>query len=236
MLEFDDIQHILLTRVPALTGDMNFFRFSSPLRGAPGSRPYGRRYRRPRRSLIPSTWKNDGCPWRSPGMDCAHLEWMRRHSRHFQRSSGKAWRHGVRSSVTPARTIPIIGSVALGGRSCTRSPFFARERWPNRPDASTITKSAREKRFCRLMKRKKLPPLRRRLPAEVSAVLLAPAEDAFDHRRHRRTHHAARRLWHVAIVSGDDRMHLRLGQAARHDAQDQTSWPSQRLYRLHAQS
>src|SRR5580704_12240918 len=28
----------------------------------------------------------------------------------------------------------------------------------------------------------------------------------------------------------------RLGQAARHDAQDQTSWPSQRLYRLHAQS
>src|ERR1700733_3164225 len=48
--------------------------------------------------------------------------------------------------------------------------------------------------------------------------------------------HAARRLWHVAIVSSDDRMHLRLGQAARHDAQDQTSWPSQRLYRLHAQS
>src|ERR1700688_2424602 len=31
-------------------------------------------------------------------------------------------------------------------------------------------------------------------------------------------------------------MHLRLGQAARHDAQDQTSWPSQRRYRLHAQS
>ena len=41
---------------------------------------------------------------------------------------------------------------------------------------------------------------------------------------------------HVAIASGDDRMHLRLGQAARHDAQDQTSWPSQRGYRLHAQS
>jgi hypothetical protein len=54
--------------------------------------------------------------------------------------------------------------------------------------------------------------------------------------RHRRTHHAAPRLWHVAIVPGDDRMHLWLGQAARHDAQDQTSWPSQRRYRLHAQS
>ena len=54
--------------------------------------------------------------------------------------------------------------------------------------------------------------------------------------RHRRSYDAARRLWHVAIVPGDDRMHLRLGQAARHDAQDQTSWPSRRLYRLHAQS
>src|SRR6201997_4836586 len=36
-------------------------------------------------------------------------------------------------------------------------------------------------------------------------------------------HHAPRRLWHVAIAPRDDRMHLRLGQAARHDAQDQTS-------------
>ena len=33
--------------------------------------------------------------------------------------------------------------------------------------------------------------------------------------RHRRTHHAAPRLWHVAIVPGDDRMHLRLGQEIR---------------------
>jgi hypothetical protein len=41
---------------------------------------------------------------------------------------------------------------------------------------------------------------------------------------------------HVAIVPGDDRMHLRLGQAARHDAQDQASRPRQRRYRLHAQS
>ena len=54
--------------------------------------------------------------------------------------------------------------------------------------------------------------------------------------RHRRTHHAARRLWHVAIAPGDDRMHLRLGQAARHDAQDQASRHRQRRRRLHAQS
>src|SRR6266536_1558975 len=54
--------------------------------------------------------------------------------------------------------------------------------------------------------------------------------------RHRRTHHAARRLWHVAIAPGDDRMHLRLGQAARHDAQDQASRHSQCRCRFHAQS
>ena len=39
--------------------------------------------------------------------------------------------------------------------------------------------------------------------------------------RHRPTHHRARRLRHVAIAPADDRMHLRLGQAARHHAQDQ---------------
>ena len=33
--------------------------------------------------------------------------------------------------------------------------------------------------------------------------------------RHRRMHHAAPRLWHVAIVPGDDRMHSSAGAAAR---------------------
>ena len=41
--------------------------------------------------------------------------------------------------------------------------------------------------------------------------------------RDRRAHHTPRRLRHVAIAPGHDRMHLRLGQAARHHAQDQTS-------------
>jgi hypothetical protein len=36
-------------------------------------------------------------------------------------------------------------------------------------------------------------------------------------------HHAASGLRHVAISAGDDRVHLRLGQAARNYAQDQTS-------------
>jgi hypothetical protein len=36
-------------------------------------------------------------------------------------------------------------------------------------------------------------------------------------------HHAPPRLCHVAIAPPDDRVHLRLGRAARHHAQDQTS-------------
>jgi hypothetical protein len=39
-----------------------------------------------------------------------------------------------------------------------------------------------------------------------------------------------------AIVPGDDRTHLRLGQTARHDAQNQTSRHNQGHYRFHAQS
>ena len=58
----------------------------------------------------------------------------------------------------------------------------------------------------------------------------APAE------RHRRTHHAAQRLRPIAIVPGDDRMHLRLGQTARHDAQNKTSRHNQGHHRFHAQS
>jgi hypothetical protein len=36
--------------------------------------------------------------------------------------------------------------------------------------------------------------------------------------RHRRTDHAPPTLWHAAIAPADDRMHLRLGQAAWHSA------------------
>ena len=39
MLEFDDIQHILLTRAPALTGRYEFLSFRDAAAGARGSRP-----------------------------------------------------------------------------------------------------------------------------------------------------------------------------------------------------
>src|SRR5450759_132098 len=51
----------------------------------------------------------------------------------------------------------------------------------------------------------------------------------------RPTHHAAPGLWHVAISSGDDRVHLRLGQTARDHAQDQTSRHRSRRRQLPAQ-
>jgi hypothetical protein len=56
------------------------------------------------------------------------------------------------------------------------------------------------------------------------------------HERHRRAHHTASRLWHVAITPGDGRVHLRLGQAARYHAQNQASRHRSRRCRLPVQS
>jgi hypothetical protein len=53
--------------------------------------------------------------------------------------------------------------------------------------------------------------------------------------RHRRTHHAAPRLRHLAIVPGDDRMYLRLGQTARYNAQNQAPRHRRRCCRFPAQ-
>jgi hypothetical protein len=53
--------------------------------------------------------------------------------------------------------------------------------------------------------------------------------------RHRRTDHAPPTLWHAAIAPADDRMHLRLGQAAWHNAQSKTSRHLPRCSRFHAQ-
>src|SRR6266536_6650376 len=70
----------------------------------------------------------------------------------------------------------------------------------------------------------------------VLAKLVPRGGTAIDIGASRQAHHATRRLRPVAVAPGDDRMHLRLGQAARYDAQDQTSRHSQCLCRFHAQS
>ena len=121
MLEFDDIQYILLGRVPALTGRYEFLSFQQPAQG--------RAWLEAIREKVPSAkavadtvnlekrWVSVAFTWnglRALGVDEASLA----------RSSGKEWQPGGRSSVTPARTILIIGSAALGGHSFTRSPFF----------------------------------------------------------------------------------------------------------------
>ena len=62
MLELDDIQHILLTRVPALTGRYEFLSFRQPAQGRAWLDAIREKVRRRRRSLIPSIWKNAGCP------------------------------------------------------------------------------------------------------------------------------------------------------------------------------
>ena len=84
MLEFDDIQHILLTRAPALTGRYEFLSF----RNAAGGRAWlsailekvqsaaeVRGFGRDRQSL--------GDAWPSPGMACAHWAWMKLRSPRF---------------------------------------------------------------------------------------------------------------------------------------------------------
>ena len=123
MLEFDDIQYILLTRVPALTGRYEFLSFRSPLKAARGLTRYEKGCRQPRRSLIRSILKNAGCPWRSPGMDYAPSVWMRHHSRDFPEEfrQGMAARWQVLGDT--GTNHPTIGPEALVGRSFTRSPF-----------------------------------------------------------------------------------------------------------------
>ena len=54
MLEFDDIQHILLTRAPALTGRYEFLSFRSA-GGGRGWRPSWKRCSRPQRCGLRST-------------------------------------------------------------------------------------------------------------------------------------------------------------------------------------
>jgi hypothetical protein len=115
MLEFDDIQYILLTRVPALTGRYEFLSFQQPAQG--------RAWLEAIRDKVPSAkavadtvdlekrWVSVAFTWnglRALGVDEASLA-----------TFPEEFRQGL-----AARTILTIGSEALEGRSCTRSPFY----------------------------------------------------------------------------------------------------------------
>src|SRR5712671_3620253 len=113
MLEFDDIQHFVLTRVPAITGRYEFLSFRQPSQGrawlagiiakvasAKAVRDGVDGERR---------WVSVACTWpglRALGVDEASLA-----------TFPEEFRQGM--AAPPAQTILIIGSMALRGRSFT---------------------------------------------------------------------------------------------------------------------
>ena len=111
MLEFDDIQHILLTRTPAMTGRYEFLTFDDSGRRAgvavgadrPGRLGCGR-------ADLDGTAPTGGSRWRSPGMGCARWAYRKNRWPPFPTSSGRAWRPAPTSSATPGRRIPTTGS------------------------------------------------------------------------------------------------------------------------------
>ena len=112
MLEFDDIQHILLTRAPALTGRYEFLSF----RNAAGGRAWLSAILAKAQSAAEVRFDGDGQSlgerWRSPGTDCARSVWTRLRWPPSPRSSGRAWSPARRCSATPEPTIPITGWAA----------------------------------------------------------------------------------------------------------------------------
>ena len=60
MLEFDDIQHILLTRAPALTGRYEFLSFRNPAGGRAWLAGILKKCSRPRKSALRSSRTSAG--------------------------------------------------------------------------------------------------------------------------------------------------------------------------------
>ena len=77
MLEFDDLQYIIATRVPALTGRYEFLSFREPAQGRAwldGILDKVASVQQVERIL--SSASNGGCPLHLPGKDFARLELM----------------------------------------------------------------------------------------------------------------------------------------------------------------
>ena len=124
MLEFDDIQYILLTRVPALTGRYEFLSFQQPAQG--------RAWLEAIREKVPSAeavadtvnlekrWVSVAFTWnglRALGVDEASLATFPEEFR-----QGMAARWQVLGDTGTNHPDNWVGG--LGGRSCTRSPFY----------------------------------------------------------------------------------------------------------------
>jgi hypothetical protein len=109
MLELDDIQHILLTRTPAMTGRYEFLSFDNPAAG--------RAWLSELVDVVESAASvrdtmDDAKRWVTLGFTWNGLRALgvSRLSQLFPRSSGRAWPPGRTFSATPVETTPTTGS------------------------------------------------------------------------------------------------------------------------------
>ena len=126
MLELDDIQHILLTRTPAMTGRYEFLSFGDPAGGRawltellPGCNP-------PRPCRPRWTAPSAGSRWRSPGAACGHSGFPRNPWQPSRRSFARAWPLAPTSWATPAPPTPTTGWVDWRAPTCTPSRSCSR--------------------------------------------------------------------------------------------------------------
>jgi hypothetical protein len=122
MLEFDDIQYILLGRVPALTGRYEFLSFQQPAQGRTWLEAI--RDKVPSAKVVAETvnlekrWVSVAFTWhglRALGVDEASLATF---PEEFQQGMAARWQ--VLGDTGTNHPDNWVGS--LGGRSCTRSP------------------------------------------------------------------------------------------------------------------
>ena len=126
MLEFDDIQHIVVTRVPALTGRYEFLSFRQAAQGRAwlaGMLDKVASVQQARDSIErEQRWVSVAFTWqglRALGVDEQALATSRK-------NSGRAWSRARKCLAIQAETIPIGGLAASPVRSCTPSRFFSR--------------------------------------------------------------------------------------------------------------
>ncbi len=121
MLELDDIQHILLTRTPALAGRYEFLTFDTP----EGGRAWLAALIDLSQSAADAQATMDDSrrwvTWRSPGTGCGRSASTRSRWPPSPTNSARAWPPGRRSSATRAAIIPTTGSAAWQATTSTPS-------------------------------------------------------------------------------------------------------------------
>ena len=126
MLEFDDIQHILLTRTPAITGRYEFLTFDTPA----GGRAWLSELLDKAQSAADATatmdasdrWVTLAFTWNGLRALGVPEESLRR----SPTSSARAWRRGPTSSADTGGNARSTGSAVWRATTCTRSRSCSR--------------------------------------------------------------------------------------------------------------